>query len=79
MVDLMGKKYYYFALSAIILLAGVVGYFVNGLQLDIQFQGGTIMQVEMPDDKFDTEKAADIVMEAIGKKGNSAKIFNDKR
>jgi len=68
MVDLMGKRYYYFALSILILLAGIVGYFINGLQLDIQFQGGTIMQVEMPDDKFDTERAADIVMEAIGKK-----------
>jgi preprotein translocase subunit SecF len=68
MVDLMGKKNYFFALSILILLAGVVGYFINGLQLDIQFQGGTIMQVEMPDDTFDTERAADIVMEAIGKK-----------
>ncbi|MGE5612841.1 MAG: protein translocase subunit SecF [Bacillota bacterium] len=68
MVDLMGKKNYFFALSILILLAGVVGYFINGLQLDIQFQGGTIMQIEMPDDTFDTEKAADIVMEAIGKK-----------
>lgn len=67
MVDLMGKRNYFFALSILILLAGVVGYFINGLQLDIQFQGGTIMQVEMPDDKFDTERAADIVMEAIGK------------
>jgi preprotein translocase subunit SecF len=69
MVDLMGKKYYYFALSIqLYCWQVVVGYFINGLQLDIQFQGGTIMQVEMPDDKFDTERAADIVMEAIGKK-----------
>lgn len=73
MVDLMGKKYYFFALSILVLLAGVIGYFINGLQLDIQFQGGTIMQVEMPDDNFDTERAADIVMETIGKKASVQK------
>ena len=28
------------------------------------------MQVEMPDDNFDTERAADIVMETIGKKAS---------
>ena len=40
MVDLMGKKYYFFALSILVLLAGVIGYFINGLQLDIQFKAG---------------------------------------
>lgn len=73
MTDLMGKRYYYFALSALVLLAGVIGYFINGLQLDIQFQGGTIMQVEMPDDTFDTDRAAEIILETIGKKATVQK------
>ncbi len=45
MVDLMGKKFYFFGLSIIIIIAGVVGLIVNGLQLDIQFQGGTIIEL----------------------------------
>ncbi len=50
MMDLMGKRNYCFVLSVLLILVGVVGLFVNGVQLDIQFQGGTIMQIEMPDD-----------------------------
>lgn len=73
MVDLMGKKKYYFALSILIFVAGIVGIFVNGVQMDIQFQGGTIMQIEMSDDTFDTERAASIVTDTIGKKANVQK------
>lgn len=67
MIDLIGKKYYFFALSLAILLTGVVFYFINGIQLDIQFQGGTIIKVQMPDDTFDADKAVDIVKTSIGK------------
>lgn len=73
MVDLMGKKNYYFALSIIIFVVGIVGLLINGVHLDIQFQGGTIMQIEMPNDTFDTDRAEDIVMSAIGKQANVMK------
>ncbi|HOJ81219.1 MAG TPA: protein translocase subunit SecF [Clostridiales bacterium] len=78
MVDLMGKKYYFFALSLVILIVCIVGFLANGVVLDIQFQGGTIMQIEMPDDNFDTELAADIVKNAIGKTAtvNKSSTFN---
>lgn len=78
MVDLMGKKYYFFALSLVILIVCIVGFLANGVVLDIQFQGGTIMQIEMPDDNFDTELAADIVKTAIGKTAtvNKSSTFN---
>jgi preprotein translocase subunit SecF len=78
MVDLMGKKYYYFALSIVILIVCIIGLYVNGLQLDIQFQGGTVMQIEMPDDTFDTELAADIVRNVTGKIAtvNKSSTFN---
>ncbi len=73
MVDLMGKSKYFFALSILIFIVGIVGIFVNGIQMDIQFQGGTIMQIEMPDDSFSTDRAEDIVFETIGKKANVMK------
>lgn len=78
MVDLMGKKNYYFALSILIFIVGIVGLLLNGVEMDIQFKGGTIMQIEMPDDNFDTERAADIVKEAIGKIAtvNKSSTFN---
>ena len=73
MVDLMGKSKYFFALSILIFIVGIVGLFVNGIQMDIQFQGGTIMQIEMPDDTFSNDRAEDIVMETIGKKATVMK------
>lgn len=67
MVDLMGKKYYFFALSILIIVAGFIGYMVNGLVLDIQFQGGTIMEIPMKDGNFEPRKAEDIVKNTVGK------------
>lgn len=73
MVDLMSKKYYFFAFSILLIMAGIVGYLVNGLQLDIQFQGGTILEIEMNDSNFDTKKAEEIVMKETGKKASAQK------
>ena len=73
MIDLMNKKNYCFVLSILMFLAGIIGLIVNGLQFDIQFQGGTVMQIEMPNGSFDTERAADIVMETLGKKASVQK------
>lgn len=67
MIDLIGKKYYFFALSGLLILAGLVGFLINGVQLDIQFQGGTRMQIQMPDNNYDTTKAVDLVKTTIGK------------
>ncbi len=73
MVDLIGKRKYFFALSIIILVTGIVGYFINGVQLDIQFQGGTIIQIQMPDDNYDTAKAEEVVRSTINKKATVQK------
>lgn len=73
MIDLMGKRNFCFILSGLILVACIIGLIVNGVQLDIQFQGGTIMQIEMPDSNFDETKAADIVMNTIGKRATVQK------
>lgn len=73
MIDLIGKKYYFFGLSILLILAGVVGLIVNGVQLDIQFQGGTIIQMEMPNDNYDTAKAEKIVLDTINKKATIQK------
>lgn len=74
MIDIMNKRYYFFALSIIVILAGFIGFLVNGLQLDIQFQGGTIVKVQMPDDSFDTALIENTVGNAINKKVTAQKL-----
>jgi preprotein translocase subunit SecF len=74
MFDIFGKRHYFFALSIFIVISGLIGLIVNGVQLDIQFQGGTVIQIEMNDDNFDTSKVESEVGSAIGKKVTAQKL-----
>lgn len=74
MIDLISKKSYFFALSIILILAGVVGYIVNGgFKLDISFEGGTIIEMHMPNADFDNQKVQDIVKKEINKEVTASK------
>ena len=74
MVNLYSKRYYFFILSALIFIAGLVCYFVNGFKLDIQFEGGTIIQATANADTFTktntqevTGKVIALVEKTVGK------------
>lgn len=53
MTDLMGKKWWFFGLSLLIIFPGIVSLFLFGLNLGIDFTGGTLLeyQFERPLDK----------------------------
>ena len=77
-MDIMGKRKYFFILSIVLILAGFIGLMVNGLNLDIQFQGGTLIQIQMNDENFEVSKAEAVASEVINKKitGQKLKTFN---
>ena len=54
-----GKRYVYFAISLSVMLFGVIMAFVNGVQLDIQFKGGAMLEYTYVGE-IDSDKAADI-------------------
>ncbi len=64
--DLMQYKNKFFLLSIFIIVIGIVFYFINGLQLDIQFKGGTRMLIET-NGEVDINQAETLVEEALGK------------
>lgn len=68
MIDFLGKKYYFFGLSILIILTGIVFFAVKGFNLDIQFQGGSEIQIQTENNDYSTEKAAEVVEKAINKK-----------
>jgi len=74
MFDLMKNKHWFFGISIAFILAGIIGAIVNGFNLDIQFQGGSIIEIEMPDDTFDTTRAEEIVKEAVNKVASAQKL-----
>ncbi len=56
----------YFAISIIIILSGLAAALINGVRLDIQFQGGTILQYTYTG-TVDSEKAGSIASQVLGK------------
>lgn len=74
MLDLFGKRFYFFILSIVLVLAGLAGAAINGIQLDIQFQGGTLIQIEMNDNQYDIAKVESVVSNATGKKVTAQKM-----
>jgi preprotein translocase SecF subunit len=66
MIKFYKHRYTYFVISICLLLAGVVAVFANGIQLDIQFKGGTIFKYTYTE-TIDEVKAANVVELAVGK------------
>ncbi|MEE0510691.1 MAG: protein translocase subunit SecF [Peptococcaceae bacterium] len=49
--DFIGKRKFAYALSCIIIIAGIVSLFVQGLNFGIDFTGGTVFQIQFKDSK----------------------------
>ena len=46
MLDILGKRYIFFALSLFLIIPGLIVIAVSGLPLSIDFKGGTMLEVE---------------------------------
>lgn len=55
MLDLVGKRYFWFLLSLAIILPGLGSLAINGLQLGIDFTGGTLWEIEVEPGTGSTE------------------------
>jgi preprotein translocase subunit SecF len=47
MIDILGKRYWYFGLSLLFILPGLIILAVSGLPLSIEFTGGSILEVQI--------------------------------
>lgn len=46
-VDFMGKRKYFYILSIAIMLVGLVSYLIQGFNYDIDFTGGTVLEINL--------------------------------
>lgn len=46
MIDILGKRYLYFAVSLLVILPGLILLAINGLPLSIDFTGGSLLEVQ---------------------------------
>ncbi|HBN82399.1 MAG TPA: protein translocase subunit SecF [Clostridiales bacterium] len=53
MIDFISNRRIFFIISIVVIAAGLLAAIINGFQWDIQFEGGTILSIVMPDDTFE--------------------------
>lgn len=54
MIDILGKRYYYFLFSLLVIIPGLIFLAIDGLPLSIDFTGGSLFEVQ-----FESGKAPD--------------------
>lgn len=48
MINILGKRYYYFAFSLLLIIPGMIILAIKGLPLAIDFRGGTLLELQFP-------------------------------
>ena len=64
MIDIVGKKLWYFSFSALIIIPGIISLFFWGLNLGIDFTGGTLLEYA-----FQQEVGKDAIESTLKEKG----------
>ncbi len=57
MLNILGKRYYFFALSLLIIVPGLIMLAINGMPLSIDFKGGTLLEVMTEDGNLPDSEA----------------------
>ena len=76
MIKFCSKKGVYFGISALIIVAGIIALFVNGIELDKQFKGGAVIKYEYTGEISDAA-FLDAATEAVGGRNASCQITTD--
>ncbi len=64
MLDILGKRYLFFAISLLVIVPGLIILAVNGLPLAIDFKGGSILELRFPGGNLpDTESVVNLYTE----------------
>lgn len=66
MINFYGKRKIFFIISAVVMLIGIIGIFVNGVALDISFKGGAIMKYTY-EGEVDNAAVSQIANNALGR------------
>lgn len=69
MIRFYQHRYIYFTISICLILFGIAAAFINGIQLDIQFKGGTILKYTYSD-TINAGQAEKTVEQAVGRTTN---------
>jgi len=71
MLNVIKSKWICLGISLVIILAGVVSFFIQGFNLDIDFTGGTTITVDMEGKTFDIADAEKLISDTLGFKASN--------
>ncbi|HBQ64915.1 MAG TPA: protein translocase subunit SecF [Clostridiales bacterium] len=71
MFDFVGKRKIFMGISLAIMTVGLIFFLMFGLNLDIQFEGGTVMQVNTGTVDFASAEIQTVVQDTVGKSASS--------
>ena len=72
-IDFVGRKWLWYSISAVILVAAIAGLAVRGVNLGIEFSGGVEYQVTLPSDQVTQANVAKI-RDAVAREAGAANI-----
>lgn len=75
--NIVKKRYWWFALSLLIIIPGIISLFVQGLNLGIDFTGGTM--IDIPFSKTVTQTAISDTMKSVGLGDGQVQLTGDKQ
>ena len=83
MIDIVGKKYWYFAISALLIIPGIISLAVWGLNLGIDFTGGTLLEYQFKrevskDEVSSTLKSAGIEVSSLQETSENTYLIRSK-
>ena len=66
-MNILGKRYIFFALSLLLILPGMVIWAIYGLPLAVDFKGGSLLEVQFPSGNLPTTEQVTSIYESYGR------------
>lgn len=70
MRNFYGKRAVYFIISSVLIIAGIIGLFVNGVKLDITFSGGAKITYSYTGDEISTTEVESLVKKTLNREAS---------
>ncbi|MRS04843.1 protein translocase subunit SecF [bacterium] len=77
MLNILGKRYIFFAISLLIIIPGLIILGVNGMPLSIDFKGGTLLEVQFPANTLPTTEQVKNIYDDLGVKDAQIQTTED--
>lgn len=77
MLNILGKRYIFFAISLLIIIPGLIILGINGMPLSIDFKGGTLLEVQFPTNTLPTTEQVKNIYDELGIKDAQIQTTED--